>query len=386
MVEITAPPCPDRAAVALAVNSGLREKGGVAVLALALAREWAGQRPVVLTSRDTVEITEGHAAYLRLPDFSDPEGLREWAQRLRERQVRILFFHLAHTYDFELCRRVSRPLKAVREVGIMAVLVNHYGAATLRWHSDKPWARMPLRVWRRAVRRHHMRQVFSEIAVSDHEQQALSKYFKAPYAQWRRIYHAVWNPEDRGAEPAFEDRRQTLLCVGHIARRKGQDVLARAFDCICSDWPDWTLDIIGPVAEPDVAADIEALPAARAGRIRLSPPCDDVIEHMRRCGLFVLPSRSESLGLALQEALAVGAPCLASRIGGPEELISEGKTGMFFNAGDVHDLRNVMEQLLKRPEWRRDLGRNAYREMPRKQMTAKAMIEQYNQFIREALK
>lgn len=55
--------------------------------------------------------------------------------------------------------------------------------------------------------------------------------------------------------------------------------------------------------------------------------------------LFVLPSRSETWGLAVQEALTMGIPCMTSDVVGCHpDLIDDGKTGWTFPASDEHEL------------------------------------------------
>lgn len=59
------------------------------------------------------------------------------------------------------------------------------------------------------------------------------------------------------------------------------------------------------------------------------------------------------------EAFALGKPVIGARIGGMAELITNGKTGLTFKAGDVADLRAKIEYLLTKPDKIEEMGRNA---------------------------
>lgn len=61
---------------------------------------------------------------------------------------------------------------------------------------------------------------------------------------------------------------------------------------------------------------------------------DDIPEIMRAMDLFVLPSQAEGISNTLLEAMASGLPVLATRVGGNEELVAEGITGMLVSPSD----------------------------------------------------
>ncbi|MGD8872474.1 MAG: glycosyltransferase, partial [Gemmatimonadota bacterium] len=60
------------------------------------------------------------------------------------------------------------------------------------------------------------------------------------------------------------------------------------------------------------------------------------VEELLPCAdLFLLPSESESFGLAALEAMASGAPVVASNAGGLPEVIEDGETGFMLPVGDI---------------------------------------------------
>ena len=67
---------------------------------------------------------------------------------------------------------------------------------------------------------------------------------------------------------------------------------------------------------------------------------------LRHADLFLLPSESESFGLAALEAMACGVPVVAARVGGIPEVVSDGETGLLAPVGDVAALAAHVVRLL----------------------------------------
>lgn len=72
------------------------------------------------------------------------------------------------------------------------------------------------------------------------------------------------------------------------------------------------------------------------------------VEELLSCAdLFLLPSASESFGLAALEAIACGAPVVASRVGGLPEVIEDGTTGFLLPMGDVDQMAEAGVRILQ---------------------------------------
>jgi glycosyltransferase involved in cell wall biosynthesis len=74
--------------------------------------------------------------------------------------------------------------------------------------------------------------------------------------------------------------------------------------------------------------------------------------------LYVQPSRDEALGIAAIEAMAMGKPVVAARVGGLPEVVIEGSTGRLFPPGDVSALSQAVVQLFQEPAVRLAMGRS----------------------------
>jgi glycosyltransferase involved in cell wall biosynthesis len=133
-----------------------------------------------------------------------------------------------------------------------------------------------------------------------------------------------------------------FLTVGHLIRRKGIDVLLRAFAGAFSERPSVSLWIGGD--GPERAA-LQRL----AYRLRLDDQVrfvgrvrrEQVRELMWQCHALVISSRIETFGVVAIEAMATGMRVIATRCGGPEEVVDE-RLGFLVPPEDPIALRDAM--------------------------------------------
>jgi glycosyltransferase involved in cell wall biosynthesis len=80
--------------------------------------------------------------------------------------------------------------------------------------------------------------------------------------------------------------------------------------------------------------------------VELSGHVANPLPFLRRAALFVLPSRWEGLSNALLEAMASGAPVVATRCTGSTEVLDGGRFGSLVDVGAVDQLaRSIVEEL-----------------------------------------
>jgi glycosyltransferase involved in cell wall biosynthesis len=90
----------------------------------------------------------------------------------------------------------------------------------------------------------------------------------------------------------------------------------------------------------------------------------EIPEILSALDLFVLPSRNEGMGRALVQAMAMGKPIVATRVGGVPEVLGEGEAGLLVPPDDPVQLSQAIEQLLTDRELARKLGEGGKRRAP----------------------
>ncbi len=166
------------------------------------------------------------------------------------------------------------------------------------------------------------------------------------------------------------DPRQ-ILFVGRFDRHKGADLIIEAFGRVLEVMPDARLCFVGPdqgdYVEGGRRWDLEGfvddrLPGARAsGRIRLMGrvPSSDLAGLRRNALVSVVCSRYENFPYAAIEAMAMGCPLVASRVGGIPEIVQDDIDGLLHRNGDPADLAAKIVAMLADPARAADFGRNA---------------------------
>ena len=132
-----------------------------------------------------------------------------------------------------------------------------------------------------------------------------------------------------------------LLYVGRFIEAKGLRVLLAALAKVRSQGRDVSLTLVGGHPATGTAhpflAQVEALNLSAHVSFADAVPWEDLPQYMAAADLFVLPSFSEGLTTSLIEAMACGLPVVATRCGGPEEVVNA-EVGQLVAVGDAEDL------------------------------------------------
>jgi teichuronic acid biosynthesis glycosyltransferase TuaC len=161
-----------------------------------------------------------------------------------------------------------------------------------------------------------------------------------------------------------------ILFVGIMRKVKGVDVLLRAMRLLLdAGWPA-SLTIIGESFYSSYARDYDEL-RRLSSQLELDESVsfagaktpEEVAAEMRNSSVVVLPSRRETFGVVLAESLACGTPVVATRCGGPEDIVDE-SVGELIPPDDPQALANaIMSVVGRRAEFRPDvLSRHSLRQ------------------------
>jgi len=108
----------------------------------------------------------------------------------------------------------------------------------------------------------------------------------------------------------------------------------------------------------------------------------DVPDLLQAMDIFVLPSYSEGVSLALLEAMAAGLPVIATAVGGTPEVVTDGVTGLLIPPRDAAALAGALERLLGDPAGARQLGENARRHV-REHFSLERLGREINEIYQE---
>ncbi len=173
------------------------------------------------------------------------------------------------------------------------------------------------------------------------------------------VYNGVDTKLFSPGDDARSDR-PTLLAVGNLIANKGQEVLLRAMASIVPEVSSLSLDVIGDGPELSHLRELVAK-LGLEGKVRFHgrQPRRQVVDAMRRCTVFALPSRYEGLGCVYLEAMSCGKPVVGCRGQGIAEVIRQGSNGYLVGADNDKELALVLGILLRDQQRRDNMGRAA---------------------------
>lgn len=140
------------------------------------------------------------------------------------------------------------------------------------------------------------------------------------------------------AELGLESGDFLIGAVGRLVESKGMDDLIKAF--LAANLPNTKLCIIG---EGEQRGELEALISKEGtSRIHLMGYREDIRYCYDAFDLFVLPSRHETFGLVLLEAMVAGCPIITTRTDGAIDILGENKQTIWAEPGKVQSLFSAL--------------------------------------------
>ena len=183
--------------------------------------------------------------------------------------------------------------------------------------------------------------------------------------------------------------RATIVSVGRLVHRKGQDRLVEAMPLVLKEIPEAHLVFIG---EGPHRKRLDELVkkfklenhVTFIGRIQYS----DLPRHFSLGDIFAMPSRSrlfglevEGLGIVYLEASACGLPVVGGNSGGAPDAVKEGITGFVVDGNKLPEIADRIITLLKDDELRNQMG-NAGRSWAMEEWQWKRWSQAFNQVLK----
>jgi glycosyltransferase involved in cell wall biosynthesis len=127
---------------------------------------------------------------------------------------------------------------------------------------------------------------------------------------------------------------------------------------------------------------VQRLAEASGGAVRALGHRDDVPDLLAAADAVCLTSDAEAAPMSALEAMAVARPVVSTRVGGVDELVVDGETGILVPQGDVKGLAGALVALAREPARARALGRGG-RERQQAKFRADSMADAYAETLRE---
>jgi glycosyltransferase involved in cell wall biosynthesis len=161
-----------------------------------------------------------------------------------------------------------------------------------------------------------------------------------------------------------------ILFVGRFDQQKGGDLVLRVFAQLASVYPKLTLTFVGPdlgVKGPDNKLQSfqnfmhSTLPESCRSRINF---CGHVAHSelsslRRKSFMTIVASQYETMPYSVLEAMSLGCPIVASRVGGIPEMIEDGRSGLLVPANDPDSMTEACIRFLDSPAFAASVGHQA---------------------------
>ena len=167
-------------------------------------------------------------------------------------------------------------------------------------------------------------------------------------------------PVERQLEPGRPER--DIICVARLEYPKGADVLLHAWRRLMQAPSEWRAHLkprLRLVGAGRLRTQMERIIAELGiqDSVELLGLRTNVVELLQQSWGFVLPSRWEGMPNALLEAMACGLPCVATRVSGSEDIISDGVNGLLVEPEQPAEVALALRRIIEDTDLALRLGR-----------------------------
>lgn len=297
---------------------------------------------------------------------------------------------------------LSRPDKDFRSIGSVIHAIKAFRPTLIHAHSTKAgfaarisgavlkfrptvftahgWAfaegHFLLKRWILAQAERLAARVTDKIICVSEQDRKLALQFRVASPEKLTVVHNGVNPEPflqaDGAQVKSELglAGKIVTFVGRLAAQKDPMILLRAFQSV----PKGTLLLVGDGGlKPQIESYIHR--HGLSNRVKICGVRNDIPQVLAASDVFALPSRWEGLPFTVIEAMMVGLPVVASRVGGVPELVEDGVTGLIVPPKDPEALAKALNTLLSDHDLRHQMG-EAGRQKAMREFTLERMLRE----------
>lgn len=222
------------------------------------------------------------------------------------------------------------------------------------------------------------------VAISTATRDALIEYEYLPATKIAVIYNGIIpltvnkkSKQALSAELGIEPGEVVIGTVARLDTVKNQPLMLQATRALIDQGYKVRLLLVGDGPERDnlqaITQQLELKSAVIFTGFQAKPA-----DYLGLMDIFLLPSFTEGTSMTLLEAMSLGIPTVATRVGGTPEIVEDKKTGFLVESDDLKVFTRAIKNLLEQPIERRKMG-DAARIRFEQKFSVKQMVEQYQE-------
>lgn len=257
----------------------------------------------------------------------------QWFRKGKKTAGQIAEIDLVHAHGSILSGTLAWMIAKKRKIPF--VLTEHVG----------PFSVVSESAWRRRWTKFIMEKADLVLCVSEHQKSEVLQAGIKPRrieVSYNPVDTVIFHPAEAGTA------HKNILFAGRLDEFKGGLRSVQAFSRLARQYADWTLTIVGEGQEETVIKDFIARNPGVAGRVIMKGTRTkaQLAEEMREADFFLFPSRHESFGLVVAEALASGLPVVTTDRTAPKEFVSA-ESGLLADPDKVGEITAAMEIMIR---------------------------------------
>ncbi|MBR5168377.1 MAG: glycosyltransferase [Salinivirgaceae bacterium] len=200
------------------------------------------------------------------------------------------------------------------------------------------------------------------------------------YAKWLKNKTLIYNPLSYPISTTIHNNEKNIITIGPQKRwnAKGFDILIHAWAQIAPLHPDWKLQFVGTIDDNKISDMVKTLGLEK--QVDFIGWTNEIDKILQTKSIYVLSSRREGFPCSLLEAMSQGCACLAFDCKtGPNEIITDGVSGILARNGDVDDLTAKLQLLIEDGPLRKRLGASATEEV--RKFEKEKIMQQWDELI-----